>query len=63
MQWGVDRAARERLPATVITADGTEEFYLRWFGRCVGSVTEGSGNPLEGVRGGVIFVRDFCEGG
>lgn len=59
MQWGIDRAAEERSPVTVITADGTDGFYSRWFGKRVGRVTEGVGNPLEGVRGGIIFVRDL----
>lgn len=57
VQWGVDRAAEKGVPVAVITADGTEGFYGRWFGRRVGSVTEGVGNPLEGVRGGEILVR------
>ncbi|QDS70901.1 hypothetical protein FKW77_006302 [Venturia effusa] len=55
VQWGVDRAIEERVPATVISADGTEKFYGRWFGRSVGKVTGGVGNPLEGIRGGVIL--------
>ncbi|TID26480.1 acyl-CoA N-acyltransferase [Venturia nashicola] len=59
VQWGVDRATGEGVPATVICADGTEGFYETWFGRGVGRITEGVGNPLGGVRGGEILVRDM----
>lgn len=60
VEWGLDRAAKEKMPVTVITADSTEEFYLECgFEREVGNVTEGEGNPLAGVKGGVILVRDY----
>lgn len=58
MQWGIDEAKRRRLPVIVIAADGTERFYLKWFTREAGKVTEGEGNPLAGVKGGAILVRD-----
>jgi hypothetical protein len=62
VQWGIDGATRERLPVAVIAAEGTKEFYLKCgFEREVGNVTEGEGNPLAGVKGGFILVKDSIE--
>ena len=59
VQWGLDRAADERVCASVISAAGKERFYRRCgFDREAGRSGEGEGNPLADVPGGVIFFRD-----
>lgn len=60
--WGLDQAREEQVPASVVSAKGKENFYLK----CgfenpgiVGNICEGEGNPLDGkIEGGTIMFRD-----
>lgn len=59
VEWGMEKAERENVSASVISAHGKERFY----GKCgfnipAGDSTAGEGNPLAGIPGGLIFFRD-----
>jgi predicted N-acetyltransferase YhbS len=59
VSWGLQRADEEHVAASVVSADGKEKFYqLCGYGEIAGCVTEGEGNPLAGVRGGIVLFRD-----
>lgn len=59
VRWGLDRANIEGVAASVVSADPPEGFYeksgFQWSGRWV---SEGNGNPLQGVPGGKTYFRD-----
>lgn len=60
--WGLERADTQGLAASVVSAWGKENFYLKCgYEEVVGNVTHGKGNPLEGVKGGDIIFRDQKE--
>ncbi|KAF1828283.1 acyl-CoA N-acyltransferase [Decorospora gaudefroyi] len=56
--WGLDRARKEGVHASVVASEGADAFYLKCgFGAVVGNCTVGVGNPLLGVGGGdVLFM-------
>lgn len=56
--WGLDRARKENVHASVISSAGNDAFYLRCgFDEVVGNATTGEGNPISGVSGGsVLFM-------
>ncbi|KAF1940550.1 hypothetical protein EJ02DRAFT_227962 [Clathrospora elynae] len=58
VHWGLERARKEGVHASVAASDGNGKFYLRCgFDEVVGNVTTGEGNPLSGVAGGdVLFM-------
>ena len=65
VEWGLARARCEGIPAVVISAKDTEEFYLRcgfdvFLGRCSEVEIEGRKNPLgaRGLGGGAVFVTE-----
>jgi predicted N-acetyltransferase YhbS len=56
VEWGIRQAERENVHASVMSSDGSDQFYLRCgFEQIVGNATEGEGNPLRGVKGGAIL--------
>jgi len=55
VQWGVDEARREGIPASVISAGGKEGFYGKFGFREVGRSNVG---PLSGLVGGAILFTD-----
>jgi predicted N-acetyltransferase YhbS len=59
--WGLEQAEREKVAASVLSADKKEAFYQRCgYGPVVGRATDGVGNRLKGrVMGGAIMFRDF----
>jgi len=59
--WGLQKAKEEHVPASVVSSDGNDKFYVR----CgfdspgvVGSACDGEENPLTGVKGGLILFKD-----
>ncbi len=59
VKWGLDQAEREGVCASVISAEGKENFYQR----CGFDVQEhwggqGEGNPMKDLPGGLIFWRE-----
>ncbi|KAI7197263.1 hypothetical protein KC343_g2896 [Hortaea werneckii] len=57
--WGFDRAKADAVCVSVISALGKDGFYRGCgFDVDVGYATEGEGNPLSGVPGGLIMFRD-----
>lgn len=64
VKWGLDQAEREGVCASVISADGKEEFYRRCgFDVQEGRAADGEENPLRDVPGGLVFWKDFGRGG
>ena len=63
-EWGVERARKENVTASVISGVGRDPFYRRCgFEIEVGKATEGDGNPLKGrVDGGTVLFRDLDTG-
>lgn len=61
--WGLQRAKREGVAASVISAKGKEGFYKKCgFGVLVGWASEGGeANPLHLVPGGAILWADVAE--
>jgi GNAT superfamily N-acetyltransferase len=62
--WGLEKAREEQVPASVVSAEGKEGFYLK----CgfndpgiIGNICEGEGNPLKGVTGGAILFKDVAS--
>ncbi|KAF2846506.1 acyl-CoA N-acyltransferase [Plenodomus tracheiphilus IPT5] len=58
VRWGLDLAEQEGVRASVMSSDGSDEFYLKCgFEEVVGNASEGEGNPLKAacVRGGNIL--------
>jgi GNAT superfamily N-acetyltransferase len=58
VSWGLERARKENVHASVTTSYQNERFYLRCgFDEIVGTCSEGEGNPLKeaGVKGGEIL--------
>ena len=58
VKWGIDRARRENVHASVLASEGNNDFYLRCgFDEVIGNCTEGEGNPLgvAKVKGGDIL--------
>lgn len=56
--WGIERAKRDNVLASVVSAKGRERFYARCgFTKIVGWATDGEGNPLKknGVEGGAVM--------
>jgi predicted N-acetyltransferase YhbS len=55
VQWGIDEAGKEGVPASVISAYGKERFYGRF-----GYVEVGRANvgPLAVIEGGAIMFND-----
>lgn len=55
VQWGIDEAGKEGVPASLISAKGKERFYGRF-----GYVEVGRANvgPLAGIEGGAIMFND-----
>ncbi|MCJ1430795.1 hypothetical protein MMC27_000145 [Xylographa pallens] len=65
VNWGLERARQEGLPASLIAAKGKETFYGNCgFTELVGRVTDGVDNPLKGkIDGGAImFTRTTADG-
>jgi GNAT superfamily N-acetyltransferase len=59
VQWGLNQAASESIAASVVSSCGNEGFYKKCgFEVEVGTVSEGQGNPLSGVRGGTILFKN-----
>ena len=59
VMWGLQRADKDGLPASVVCSAGSETFYRKCgFLTRVGNVCEGAGNPLAGIRGGEILFKD-----
>jgi len=57
--WGLEQAQLDGVPASVVVADGKEEFYRRCgFREEVGNVTSGDENPMKEFKGGAILFRD-----
>ena len=59
--WGMERAEKEGVCATVISAHGKEGFYEKCgFDTVVGKAGDGEGNPLgaRGEEAGTVLVRD-----
>ncbi|KAI6843805.1 hypothetical protein KC340_g249 [Hortaea werneckii] len=57
--WGFERAKADEVCVSVISALGKDGFYRNCgFDVDVGYATEGEGNPLSGVPGGLIMFRD-----
>jgi len=57
--WGLEQAQRDGVPASVVVADGKEEFYrICGFREEVGNVTSGDENPMKEFKGGAILFRD-----
>lgn len=57
--WGFERARADTVCVSVISALGKDGFYRNCgFDVDVGYATEGEGNPLSGVPGGLIMFRD-----
>jgi GNAT superfamily N-acetyltransferase len=59
--WGLDIARQGQVPASVVSAEGKEEFYLRCgfdIPGIIGNICEGEGNPLNGVTGGAVLFKD-----
>ena len=57
--WGFARAKADAVCVSVISALGKDGFYRSCgFDVDVGYATEGEGNPLSGVPGGLIMFRD-----
>jgi GNAT superfamily N-acetyltransferase len=57
VEWGLEQARLNGLPAAVICSAGSEGFYHKsGFNLRIGNVTEGEGNPLAKVDGGEILV-------
>jgi len=56
--WGLNRARKENVHASVVSSAGNDAFYLRCgFDEVVGNATAGEGNPINGVTGGnVLFM-------
>lgn len=58
VRWGLDRAEKEGVAASVVASDGSDAFYLKCgFDEVVGTASEGNGNPLQNkdVKGGKIL--------
>ncbi|KAF9692664.1 hypothetical protein EKO04_009737 [Ascochyta lentis] len=56
--WGLERAKKEGIRASVIASEGTTEFYMKCgFKKVVGNASEGEGNPMAeaNVKGGDIL--------
>ena len=60
VEWGVQRAKKENVVASVISGEGRDDFYKRCgLNIVVGNSTEGEGNPLKGkTDGGTILFYD-----
>lgn len=58
--WGIDQATREKVAASVTSAERRDIFYRRCgFDIEVGRVTDGKGNPLKNkTDGGAFLFRD-----
>lgn len=58
--WGLERARRENVAASLFSAEGKETFYVRCgFGKdIVGYASDGEGNPLANTKGGAIMWMD-----
>ncbi|KAI7544135.1 hypothetical protein KC331_g6986 [Hortaea werneckii] len=57
--WGFERAKADAVCVSVISALGKDGFYRSCgFDVDVGYATEGEGNPLSGVPGGLVMFRD-----
>ncbi|KAH9880453.1 hypothetical protein IAQ61_000744 [Plenodomus lingam] len=58
VRWGLEKAAQEGVPASVVSSDGNDAFYLRCgFDEIVGDVTAGEGNPMLSVMGGSVLFK------
>ncbi|KAH7362791.1 hypothetical protein B0T11DRAFT_87456 [Plectosphaerella cucumerina] len=58
VQWGLDKAQAEGVVASVVSALGKDEFYIKCgFDEQFGSARQGEGNPLADVEGANIFWR------
>lgn len=58
VRWGLERAEKDGVCASVISAKGEDEFYRKaGFSLQDGSATAGKGNPLAGVEGGNIWWK------
>ncbi|KAM3488086.1 hypothetical protein MY3957_008615 [Beauveria namnaoensis] len=56
--WGLERAQRDGVVASVVSAWKMDGFYQRCgFNEQHGNATSGKGNPLEGIDGGNMFWR------
>ncbi|EON66929.1 hypothetical protein W97_06333 [Coniosporium apollinis CBS 100218] len=56
VEWGLERAKKENVHASLISSYGNEGFYQRCgYGDIVGWASEGEGNPIAHVRGGAIM--------
>lgn len=64
VQWGLEQARRENVAASVISAEGKEQFYRDCgYGIKLGTATEGVGSPLaQRVRGRAILFKDLKDG-
>jgi len=55
-RWGIEQAQSDGVPASVVAANGKEEFYRRCgFREKVGNVTDGENNPMKDFKGGAIL--------
>lgn len=58
VNWGLDRAEKEGVCASVISAAGKEPFYQKCgFDVQEGFVGMGEGNPFADMQGGLIFWK------
>ena len=60
VSWGIERARKEGVAASVISGERKDNFYKRCgFNIIVGNSTEGEGNPLKNrTDGGNILFRE-----
>lgn len=59
VEWGLDLAEKEGVCASVLSADGKEEFYRKCgFDLQEGRAGDGEGNPLKDVAGGLVFWKE-----
>lgn len=58
VQWGLDKAQDEGVCASVISALGKDEFYLKCgFTEQHGNAGQGEGNPLAGIEGSNMYWK------
>jgi GNAT superfamily N-acetyltransferase len=59
VRWGLEKARRDRVAASVVAAFGKERFYRACgFDDIAGNVCDGEGNPMAGFKGGALLFKD-----